>query len=108
MSDAKPKAIQIPDGRSHDIDIRQGSSPNNVIMIFVIQGKENKIKVDLNNEIKIAVFEVFKLNKLGHNLDNWMIKTRDGIQLSFNKSYKSQNITKPEALFLTKGPGRGG
>ncbi|MDI1495070.1 MAG: hypothetical protein K8823_376 [Cenarchaeum symbiont of Oopsacas minuta] len=106
MDEKKPKITQIPNSGSHNISIKPPT--NNVIMIFVIQGKKNEVKVNLKDEIKKAVFEVFQRNKIERRLDNWMLKTCDGIQLFFNKSYKVQNIVKAETLFLTKGPGRGG
>ena len=82
--------------------------PRNVIMIFIINATKNEQKVDLKEKIKLAVFQVFKQNSIEQKLDNWTIKTRNGIQLEFNKSYISQDIVKREELFLTKGPGRGG
>ena len=106
MSNERPNVIKIPNNGSHNINIKP--PPRNVIMIFIINATKNEQKVDLKEKIKLAVLQVFKQNSIERKLDNWTIKTRDGIQLEFNKSYIDQGIVKREELFLTKGPGRGG
>ena len=106
MSNERPNVIKIPNNGSHDINGKP--PPRTVIMIFIINATKNEQKVDLKEKIKLAVFQVFKQNSIEQKLDNWTIKTRNGIQLEFNKSYISQDIVKREELFLTKGPGRGG
>ena len=108
MSNDKPRTVTIPNNGFKNINIKQKPFPNNVIMKFIINGKVNEVKVDLNDKIKLAVFEVFRRNKIEQKLDNWTIKTESGVQLDFTKSYAKQGITKTDALFLSKGPGRGG
>ena len=106
MSNERPNIIKIPNNGSHNINIKP--PPRTVIMLFVINATKNEQKVDLKDKIKLAVLQVFKRNSLEQKLDSWTIKTRDGIQLEFNKSYIQQGIIKREELFLSKSPGRGG
>jgi len=77
-------------------------------IIFVIQGKEFPIEVNINQNIKAGVHKALKQAGQPGSLEGWELRTESGELIDMNSSYKDKNITGPTKLFLSKGAGRGG
>jgi len=85
-------------------------SPNEkkIEIIFVIQGKEFLVEVNINQKIKAAVHKA--LQQAGHpgSIEGWELRTESGELIDINSSFKDQNIISSTKLFLSRGAGRGG
>ena len=77
-------------------------------IIFVIQGKEFPIEVNINQSIKAGVHKALKQAGQPGSLEGWELRTESGKLIDMNSSYKDQDIMSPTKLFLSKGAGRGG
>jgi len=78
-----------------------------ITIIFVINGQEFPVDVNLNQAIQAAVVKALQ-NAGIHSPQGWEVRTENGIQLDLTKSFMDQGITSPTKLFLSKGAGRGG
>lgn len=79
-----------------------------IIIIFVIQGKEFPIEVNINQNIKGAVHKALKQANQQGSLEGWELRTEGGELIDINSSFKDQNIINQTKLYLSKGAGRGG
>lgn len=77
-------------------------------VIFVIQGKEFSININVNQKIKATVHKALQQAGVAGSTEGWELRTESGDIIDINASYKDQNITEPTKLFLSKGAGRGG
>ncbi len=83
-------------------------SVKNFEIVFVIQGKEFLVVVNINQSIKAGVHKALKQANQSGSLEGWELRTESGKKLDLNSSYKDQEITSQTKLFLSKGAGRGG
>ena len=77
-------------------------------IIFVIQGKEFPVDVNINQSIKAGVHKALKLAGQPGSLEGWELRTESGEKIDMNSSWKDNNITGSTKLYLSKGAGRGG
>ena len=84
------------------------SSENKITIIFVINGKEYQVNVNINTKVKQGVKKALKDAGINDPPDQWKLKTENGNDINLNKSWEEQGITANTKLFLSKGAGRGG
>ena len=77
-------------------------------IIFVIQGKEFPVDVNINQSIKAGVHKALKLADQSGSLEGWELRTESGEKIDMNSSWKDNNITGSTKLYISKGAGRGG
>ncbi|KKM64064.1 hypothetical protein LCGC14_1505160 [marine sediment metagenome] len=77
-------------------------------IIFVIQGKEFPVDVNINQSVKAGIHKALKLSGQPGSLEGWELRTESGEKINTNSSWKDSNISGPNKLFLSKGAGRGG
>ena len=77
-------------------------------IIFVIQGKEFNIEVNINQSVKAGVHKALQQAGQSGSHQGWELRTESGELINMDSSWKDQNITSPTKLFLSKGAGRGG
>ena len=77
-------------------------------IIFVIQGKEFSVDVNINQSIKAGVHQALKQAGQQGSLEGWELRTEGGKKIDMNSSWEDNNITESGKLFLSKGAGRGG
>jgi len=77
-------------------------------IIFVIQGKEFPVDVNINQSIKAGVHKALKLAGQPGSLEGWELRTESGEKIDMNSSWRDNNITGSTKLYLSKGAGRGG
>lgn len=75
---------------------------------FVIQGKEFKVDIGLDDPVDKDIKEALKEAKVGEGPDGWTARTDSGKTLDGARTLKEQGMTDPGKIFLNKGPGRGG
>lgn len=75
---------------------------------FVIQGGEFRVDVGIDDPVDKDIKEALKEAKVGETSDGWTARTESGKTLDGAKTLKEQGVTKPDKIFLNKGPGRGG
>ncbi len=83
-------------------------SEKKIEMIFVIQGKEFPVEVNINQSIKAGVHKALKQVEQQGSLEGWELRTESGNKIDMNSSWVDNNITEPNKLFLSRGAGRGG
>ena len=79
-----------------------------ITIIFVIQGKEFSIEININENISAAVHKALQLSGNQGSIQGWELRTENGTIVNINSSFKDQNIIHSTKLFLSKGAGRGG
>ncbi len=79
-----------------------------LLIVFVIQGKEYPVEVNIKEAIKAAVHKVLKQAGQQGTHEGWELRKEDGKIIDMNASFEDQGITVPTKLFLSKGAGRGG
>ena len=61
---------------------------NRITIIFVINGKEYPVDVNINSKVKQGVNKALKDAGISGSAEEWKAKKEDGTDINLNKSWK--------------------